>query len=253
MSKFRIQYKDKPVILGGRTIPPYTFFINEQNTMTAFCHSRNIQTDKRGMGYIKIELLLSNDGKGYWYRGFLYSNGRVAYLDGSNFIRLRGLYPKVFDAFLSKFTTTEIKTAEVRHDVDDDARIFGDLPTMRQPQRCTDFVRYKDTRYQIHKLSSDSDSSKDFNENRSTNSCLWWYGINEENGHGRVTRSVGKTKTKDYTEEKPIYAGKTSHDDEKKKTYFAPDLEKYLSQFNEDEYAEVIFREAMVCLHDNFA
>lgn len=251
MGKTRIQYKDKPFTVGGRVLNPYTFFINEQSTMTAFATSTEVKFDKLGRDYIRIEIFLSRDGRGFWSRGFLYSNGRVAYVDGQkNFVKLRGLYKNVYDAFLNKFETTEIKHAEKRRDLDDDARIFGDLPKMRQPQRCTDYVRYNDTRYQIHKLSSGNDSSNDFNDFSGTNSgqsafCYAWT--------GSLRPQCSKTKVKDYTKDKPVYVGKTSHDDEKKKTHFAPELGKYLDQFNNDEYAEVIFREAMTALRDNFA
>ena len=250
MGKCRIQYKDKPFTVGGRVLNPYTFFINEQSTMTAFARSVEVRYDKLGRDYIPIEILLSRDGVGYWYKGLLFANGRVAYVDGKDFRKLRGLYPKVYDAFLHKFATTEIKVAEKRRDIDDDSRIFGDLPKMRQPQRCTDYVRYNDTRYQIHKLSSGNDSSNDFNDFSGTNSgqsafCYAWT--------GSLRPQCSKTKVKDYTEDKPIYVGKTSRDDEKKKTHFAPELEEYLSQFNEDEYAEVIFRGSMFALRDEMA
>ena len=204
MSKYRIQYKDKPVTLGGLVVPPYTFFINEQGVMTAYAETRNVHTDKAGHGYIRLKLLLSDQGRGFWYPALLYDNGRVAYISDKKFIRLRGLYPRVFDAFLSKFSTTEIKVAEERRDYEDDAKIFGDLPTMRQPQRCTDYVRYNDTRYQISKLSSSSDSSRDFNEFTGTHSgqsafCYAWT--------GSLRPQVHKTKTEDFSEKKPIYAG----------------------------------------------
>ena len=253
MARCRIQYKDKVMIVGGRNVPPYTLFINEQKVMTAFVRGiPEIRMDKRGMAYIALEILLSNEGKGFWYRGFLYSNGRVAYIDDDKkYTRLRGLYEDVYDAFFKKITTTEFKVAEKRHDVDDDARIFGDLPVMRQPQRSENFVRYKDTRYQIHKLSNGNDSSKDFNENRSTNSCVYWYTLNEY-GKGKTDATVSRTKKQDYTEQKPVITGKISSE-KKKEIHFEPKLAKYLEQFNQDEYAEVIFREAMVCLLDNFA
>lgn len=251
MSRCRIQCKDKMMIVGGRNIPPFTPFINEQKVMTAFVRGvPEIRMDKRGMAYITLEIFLSNEGRGYWYRGFLYSNGRVAYInDDKKYTRLRGLYEDVYDAFFKKITTTDFKVAEKRHDIEDDARIFGDLPTMRQPQRCTDYVRYNDTRYQIRKLSSGNDSSNDFNDFTGTHSgqsafCYAWT--------GSLRPQCSKTKVKDYTKDKPIITGKISSD-KKKKSHFEPKLAKYLEQFNQDEYAEVIFREAMVCLHDDFA
>ena len=244
MGKNRIQYKDKPVILGGRAIDPYTFFINEQDTMTAFARSVEVRYDKLGRDYIPIEILLSRDGAGYWYKGLLFANGRVAYIDGKDFKKLRGLYPKVYDAFLHKFATTEIKHAVKRRDIDDDSRIFGDLPIMRQPQRDRDFTHYRDTYYQIYKISNGSESSNDFNENRSTNSCLWWYGVNWE-GRGRVSASSAKTKQVDYTKRKNYVPKADKIEIKKRGAYF--------DQFNDDEIAWVCFRDSMMALRDEMA
>lgn len=250
MSRCRIQYKNKPVTIGGIILNPYTFFINEQSAMTAFLLTDEIKVDKRDRAYLSIKILLSDNGRGFWYRGCLYDNGRVFYVnDDKSFTMLRGFYADVYDAFLRKMATTERRTAEKRHDVDDDARTFGEIPGMRQPQRCTDYVRYNDTRYQIRKLSSGNDSSNDFNDFTGTHSgqsafCYAWT--------GSLRPQCSKTKVKDYTKDKPVITGKISSD-KKKKNYFEPKLAEYLNQFNPDEYAEVIFREAMTCLLDNFA
>ena len=246
MSRYRIQYKDKPVTVGGIILSPYTFFINEQAVMTAYLAADEIKADKAGRAYLSIQILLSDNGRGFWYRGVLYDNGRVAYIDDAKqFRRLRGLYQGVYDGFISKMASTERRVAPVRHDYDDDAAEFGAIPTMRQPQRADDIVRYKDTRYQINKLSSSYDGSKDFNENRSTNSPLYWWTLENE-GHGKTTRSCAKTKRKDYTPKTPVYAGKS-------KTAKRKVRSEYLSQFNEEDWAEVIFRDAMLALRDDFA
>jgi len=246
MSKYRIQYKDKPVTVGGRIVPPFTFFVNEQAVMTAYLAVDEIKTDKRGRAFLSIQILLSDSGRGFWYRGVLYDNGRVAYIDDDKqFHRLRGIYQGVYDGFISKMASTERRTASVRHDYDDDVSEFGAIPTMRQPQRADDIVRYKDTRYQIAKLSSSYDGSKDFNENRSTNTPMYWWTLENE-GRGKITRSCAKTKRKDYTPGTPIYAGKTKTTKHKVRS-------EYLAQFNKEDWAEVIFRDAMLALRDDFA
>lgn len=109
-------------------------------------------------------------------------------------------------------------------------------PTLQRDLNSYEYIPMKNTRYELSKQNADN---ADYGVAIGTDTPVYA-------ATGKVDRFVKKTKKVDYTEQKPIYSGKTS-------TTKTVVRSEYLAQFNEEDWAEVIFRDTMIALRDDFA
>lgn len=222
--------------LAGKIIPAGSLYINEPNMLTAYVADFQIYSGtKTGNHYLRGNMFL--DGK--WHKATFFETGTI-FIGRARFGG--GRFPEIFHDFWQKLPAAKHAAPAKYAGIDDNK-------PAEPRSRIADITPMHGTAYSLKMLNDDNADTWTFGgkpTSSGTDSVIWA-------ATGKVTRNVAKPAKKDFAKQREIYVGKTKTTKEVKKYHFSAELMEYLEQFNQDEYAEVIFRDAMTALRDNFA
>lgn len=212
--------------LAGKLIPVGSLYVNEPRMLTAYvCDFTLYVGAKSGNMYIKG--FMFDDGK--WHKAVFFETGTI-FIDGAKF---GGRFPEIFYDFSKKFpyANKAIPSKLVG--------IVENAPSTPR-SRIADITPMHGTAYSLKKHNAD-------------NADRWTFGgkftsIGTDTpvyaATGKTTAVCAKTKRKDYGDKKTNYVPREASSAPVKKR------SEYLDQFNEEDWASVIFRDSMFALRD---